>query len=91
MLVINGFSTRYRTLSDGGRQITVAAARDALRPWRPDEIAMRMLNNLVSSFTRRGDLAHAIRAAELRLLLPAPEAVRDTLETELRTLQVRLN
>ena len=52
---------------------------------------MRMLNNLVSSYTRRGHLAHAIRAAELRVLLPAPEQLRETLETELRTLQVRLN
>jgi regulator of sirC expression with transglutaminase-like and TPR domain len=74
---------------DRGRPMS--AGVDALRPWRPNEIAMRMLNNLVSSYTRRGDLAHAIRAAELRLLLPAPEAVRDTLATELRTLQVRLN
>jgi regulator of sirC expression with transglutaminase-like and TPR domain len=62
-----------------------------LRPWLPDEIAMRMLNNLVSSYTRRGDLTHAIRAAELRLSLRAAEAMRETLETELRTLQVRLN
>ncbi len=76
---------------DGGRPISVSGAPDALRPWLPDEIAMRMLNNLVSSYTRRGHLAHAIRAAELRVLLPAPEQLRETLETELRTLQVRLN
>jgi regulator of sirC expression with transglutaminase-like and TPR domain len=74
-----------------GRPISVSGAAEALRPWLPDEIAMRMLNNLVSSYTRRGHLAHAIRAAELRLLLPAPEQLRDTLETELRTLLVRLN
>jgi regulator of sirC expression with transglutaminase-like and TPR domain len=71
--------------------MSAAVAAGALRAWLPDEIAMRMLNNLVSSYTRRGDLAHAIRAAELRLLLPAPETVRGTLATELRTLQVRLN
>jgi regulator of sirC expression with transglutaminase-like and TPR domain len=76
---------------EGGRLISVAAEPDALRPWLPDEIAMRMLNNLVSSYTRRGDLTHAIRAAELRLSLRAAEAMRETLETELRTLQVRLN
>ena len=76
---------------DRGRPMSAGVATGALRAWLPDEIAMRMLNNLVSSYTRRGDLAHAIRAAELRLLLPAPEAVRDTLATELRTLQVRLN
>jgi regulator of sirC expression with transglutaminase-like and TPR domain len=76
---------------DGGREISAAAAIGALRPWLPDEIAMRMLNNLVSSYAKRGDLAHAIRAAELRLLLPAPDALRSTLATELRTLQARLN
>jgi regulator of sirC expression with transglutaminase-like and TPR domain len=76
---------------DGGRPVGAEAAPSGLRPWLPDEIAMRMLNNLVSSYTRRADLAHAIRAAELRLLLPAPEALRDTLATELRTLQARLN
>jgi regulator of sirC expression with transglutaminase-like and TPR domain len=76
---------------DGGRAMSPEAPAGALRPWLPDEIAMRMLNNLVSSYTRRGDLSGAIRAAELRLLLPAPEALRDTLVTELRTLQARLN
>jgi regulator of sirC expression with transglutaminase-like and TPR domain len=76
---------------DGGRPISVEGASGAVRPWLPDEIAMRMLNNLVSSYTRRGDLTHAIRAAELRLSLRAAEAMRETLETELRTLQVRLN
>jgi regulator of sirC expression with transglutaminase-like and TPR domain len=76
---------------DGGREISAAAAIGALRPWLPDEIAMRMLNNLVSSYAKRGDLAHAIRAAELRLVLPAPGGLRDTLATELRTLQARLN
>jgi regulator of sirC expression with transglutaminase-like and TPR domain len=76
---------------DGGRPISAEAAVGALRPWLPDEIAMRMLNNLVSSYAKRGDLAHAIRAAQMRLLLPAPDALRDTLATELRTLQARLN
>ena len=76
---------------DGGREISAAAAIGALRPWLPDEIAMRMLNNLVSSYSKRGDLTHAIRAAELRLLLPAPETLRDTLTSELRALQARLN
>ena len=76
---------------DGGREISAAAAIGALRPWLPDEIAMRMLNNLVSSYSKRGDLTHAIRAAELRLLLPAPETLRDTLTSELRALHARLN
>jgi regulator of sirC expression with transglutaminase-like and TPR domain len=76
---------------DRGRPLSAPASPDALRPWLPGEIAMRMLNNLVSSYTRRGDLTDAIRAAKLRLLLPAPEALRDTVATELRTLQARLN
>lgn len=75
---------------EGGRLISVEEPA-SLRPWLPDEIAMRMLNNLVSSYSRRGNLTHAIRAAELRLSLRAAETMRETLETELRTLQVRLN
>ena len=75
---------------EGGRLISVEEPA-SLRPWLPDEIAMRMLNNLVSSHGRRGNLTHAIRAAELRLSLRAAETMRETLETELRALQVRLN
>ena len=75
---------------EGGRLISVEEPA-SLRPWLPDEIAMRMLNNLVSSYSRRGNLTHAIRAAELRLSLRAAETMRETLETELRALAVRLN
>ena len=42
----------------------------ALRPWGPHETVLRMINNLVGSFTKRGALAEAIHAADLRLLLP---------------------
>jgi hypothetical protein len=52
---------------------------------------MRMLNNLVGSFHRRGDLGRAITAAELRLQLPAPDPFRDTLRAEARALRARLN
>jgi hypothetical protein len=52
---------------------------------------MRMLNNLVGSFQRRGNIAAAIRAGELRLALPAEEALQDALRTELRRMQARLN
>ncbi|MGZ4218154.1 MAG: transglutaminase family protein [Solirubrobacteraceae bacterium] len=76
---------------DGGGAIDSQFPVGAVRPWTAHEIAMRTLNNLVSSYQRRGDLTGAIRAAELRLLLPAPEALRDTVATELRTLQARLN
>jgi regulator of sirC expression with transglutaminase-like and TPR domain len=62
-----------------------------VHPWAPAEIAMRMLNNLVGSYQRRGHLGAAITAARLRLDLPAEPAVRESVETELRRLQARLN
>jgi hypothetical protein len=52
---------------------------------------MRMLNNLVAGHQRRGDLGAAVRAAELRLALPAADAARTELEVEARALQARLN
>ena len=52
---------------------------------------MRMLNNLVGAYQRRGDVGRAIRAAELRLLLPAEAPLRAALETEARVLRARLN
>jgi regulator of sirC expression with transglutaminase-like and TPR domain len=61
------------------------------RPWRSHEIAMRMLNNLVGSYRRRGDYDAAIRAAEMRLALVAPPPLGDTLRAELLALQARLN
>jgi len=52
---------------------------------------MRMLNNLVASYQRRGDLGGAIRAAGMRLALPAQETLRDGLRAELRAMQAQLN
>jgi hypothetical protein len=52
---------------------------------------MRMLNNLVASYHRRGDLGGAISAARMRLMLPAEGSVHDTLKAELRALYARLN
>lgn len=75
----------------GGTAVTVAVPRELVRPWRAHEIAMRMLNNLVSSYTRRGDLGTAIRAAAMRLALPASTEERDLLQGELRALHSRLN
>jgi regulator of sirC expression with transglutaminase-like and TPR domain len=74
-----------------GERIQGGRAEALARPWRPHEIAMRMLNNLVGSFLRRGDIGRAIRAASMRLDLPAEESLRDSLRTELRTMQSRLN
>jgi hypothetical protein len=51
--------------------ITPEVPAALVRPWTPHETAMRLLNNLIPAFRRRGDLAGALRAAELRLALPA--------------------
>ena len=52
---------------------------------------MRMLNNLLAAYSRRGDLGAAIRAARMRLMLPAEDSLRAAVEAELRALQARLN
>lgn len=62
-----------------------------LRPWGPHETVVRMLNNLVGSFVKRGALADAIHAADLRLLLPVDPADHDRHTIEARALRARLN
>jgi hypothetical protein len=53
---------------------------------------MRMLNNLISAYHRRGDLGNALHAAAMRLALPiADPKQRDLLKAELRAMQARLN
>jgi regulator of sirC expression with transglutaminase-like and TPR domain len=92
--VVGHFGTDPPLLLDpfaSGRRLETAVSRSAVRPWGPHEIAMRMLNNLLASYQRRGNLGAAIRAAEMRLALPADQALSATLQTELRTLQARLN
>lgn len=75
----------------GVRLDSAAAAGPGARPWGAAETALRMLNNLVGSYTRRGDLGRAIRAAELRLELPLERGPAETLAAELRGLRARLN
>jgi regulator of sirC expression with transglutaminase-like and TPR domain len=76
----------------GGVPISAAGVAEALvRPWRPQEIAMRMLNNLVAAYDRRGDLTRALRAATMRLALTADPRLQDTLQAEFRAIQARLN
>ena len=58
-------------------------------PWSAHATALRMLNNLVGSLERRGDVGGAIRAAELRLALPVADPT--PLEVEARSLRARLN
>jgi regulator of sirC expression with transglutaminase-like and TPR domain len=74
-----------------GRRVADDVSRARLRPWTAHEIALRMLNNLVPAYERRGDIGAAIRAASMRLELPSVPALRETLELELRTLRARLN
>jgi regulator of sirC expression with transglutaminase-like and TPR domain len=76
---------------DSGASIDAPSPAETLRPWTAKEIAMRMLNNLVASLERRGDLAGAMRAAAMRQSLPADDGLRDTLQHELRALHARLN
>src|SRR5512132_828027 len=75
----------------GGVWITPEVPASLVRPWTPHETAMRMLNNLVPAFQRRGDLASALRAAELRLALPADAHERDHVRAELARLRAHLN
>jgi regulator of sirC expression with transglutaminase-like and TPR domain len=92
--VVGHFGTEPPVLLDpfgGGEVLTADVDSLFVRPWAPAEIAMRMLNNLVGSYQRRGHLGAAITAAGLRLDLPADEPLRETLERELRRLQARLN
>ncbi|WP_205698347.1 transglutaminase-like domain-containing protein [Conexibacter sp. SYSU D00693] len=75
----------------GGGSLVETHDAAAVRPWSAHDTAMRMLNNLVGSFRRRAHLAHAIKAAQLRLVLPSDPDGREVLERELRALQARLN
>jgi regulator of sirC expression with transglutaminase-like and TPR domain len=75
----------------GGGPPEDVAVLGPVRPWTAHEIAMRMLNNLVGAYDRRGNVGFAIRAGELRLALPVEGPLRETLEHELRVLRARLN
>jgi regulator of sirC expression with transglutaminase-like and TPR domain len=76
---------------NGGVEVTGDAPAALVRPWSPHETAMRMLNNLVPAFQKRGDLTRALRAAELRLALPAEADERDRVRAELVALRARFN
>ena len=75
----------------GGGGVRPDVARALVRPWSAHETALRMLNNLVGSYTARHDLGRAIRAAQLRLALPLGDDEEEALEAQLRGLQARLN
>lgn len=92
--VVGHFGTDPPVLLDPfarGVRVKTDAVRDIVRPWRADETAMRMLNNLMAAYDRRGNIGPAIHAARLRLALPAKASQRDLLQAELQALQARLN
>jgi len=75
----------------GGDRLVVPASAH-VRPWGPHATALRMLSNLVGSYTRRHDIARAIRAAEMRLELPSPGGRQaEAIGAELTALRARLN
>jgi regulator of sirC expression with transglutaminase-like and TPR domain len=75
----------------GGGSLSTGFPLELVRPWRAPEIAMRMLNNLVAAYRRRGNLSAAMHAATMRIALPAREPERDILQAELRAMQAQLN
>jgi regulator of sirC expression with transglutaminase-like and TPR domain len=74
----------------GGTPVVANSPRD-VRAWSVHETALRMLNNLVGSYTRRADLTRTIHAAELRLALPLAPPRIHALRVELGALRARLN
>jgi regulator of sirC expression with transglutaminase-like and TPR domain len=92
--VVGHFGAQPPLLLDpfaGGGPLSAEFSREPVRPWGVHEIAMRMLNNLVAAYHRRGDLGAAIHAAALRTALPAQADERELLESQLRAIQARLN
>lgn len=75
----------------GGTRVRTEVDPALTQPWPAHDIAMRMLNNLVAAYARRGNFGAAIHAATLRLALPATESHREMLTAELRAIQARLN
>jgi len=92
--VVAHFGTASPVVLDpfaGGGRITPEVAPALMRPWTAHEVTMRILNNLVATYDRRGDLGAAIRAAAMRLALPSGIDAHERLATELRAQQARLN
>ncbi len=91
--VVGDFASGPPVLVDpfaGGTPIEAREPR-FVRPWSAHETVLRMLNNLVGSYSRRADLSRTIHAAELRLALPLEEPKVYALRTELGALRARLN
>ena len=74
----------------GGAVVVAEAPPAFVRPWTPHETVLRMLNNVVRSYTERGDLSRALHAANMRLPLTHGPA-RDEYAADLQRLRARLN
>jgi regulator of sirC expression with transglutaminase-like and TPR domain len=75
----------------GGALLEARGPSAHVRPWTSHEIAVRMLNNLLGSYIERGDMTRALHAADLRLLLPLDDAMREQYGVERAALLARLN
>jgi Transglutaminase-like superfamily len=73
----------------GGLRLEVPGS--AVVRWGTRQTVLRVLNNLVGSYRRRHDLTRAIRAAELRMVLPLSEAQTAALGLELKSIRSALN
>ncbi len=74
----------------GGARIEIPETVGVVR-WGSHQTVLRVLNNLVGSYRRRHDIGRAIRAAELRLVLPLGETQAAALGLELRSIRSALN
>jgi regulator of sirC expression with transglutaminase-like and TPR domain len=74
----------------GGAVVEGEPQGAAVRPWGAHETVLRMLNNLVRSYTERGDLTRALHAAGLRISLARGQE-REEYAAELTRLEARLN
>ena len=74
----------------GGTIVEGAPPAEFVRPWTPQETVLRMLNNLVRSYSERGDLSRALHAAHMRLPLTRGQE-REAYAAELTRLEARLN
>lgn len=74
----------------GGTIIEGEQPAALVRPWTPHETVVRMLNNLVRSYTERGDMSRALHAAHMRLPLTGGKE-REAYAAEITRLEARLN
>lgn len=75
--VVGSFAGPEPVLLDpfhGGVPVRFDGPPELVRPWTAHETGLRVLNNLAPALERRGDIGAAMRAADMRLLLPGGDA-----------------